>query len=185
MDIHTSSLPWHSQLFKIFGRWKFFCVHGREFGPEGLIVPTTLFLLLITKQRKYYDWHYHVTLIYNFCFKSVSYLYTGCLWLWSANKIYVNIFLSIRLCHDIAILLSSISSYHWWCDLRHSNFFVLGQRITWSYWASGQPSKTFGLWSYEDCGQMRRGDGWRWHDKNCDSPFSTYRFICQFGKVFF
>ncbi|XP_061166150.1 uncharacterized protein LOC133175059 isoform X2 [Saccostrea echinata] len=59
-----------------------------------------------------------------------------------------------------------------------------GERLTWGYWASGQPSKTGGFISLEDCALMRRGDGWRWHDYHCDSSFFfTYKFICQFHKL--
>ncbi|XP_061166149.1 uncharacterized protein LOC133175059 isoform X1 [Saccostrea echinata] len=59
-----------------------------------------------------------------------------------------------------------------------------GERLTWGYWASGQPSKTGGFISLEDCALMRRGDGWRWHDYHCDSSFFfTYKFICQFRKL--
>ncbi|XP_062607953.1 uncharacterized protein LOC134269763 [Saccostrea cucullata] len=59
-----------------------------------------------------------------------------------------------------------------------------GERLSWGYWASGQPSKTGGFISLEDCALMRRGDGWRWHDYHCDSSFFyTYKFICQFHKL--
>ncbi|XP_062579434.1 uncharacterized protein LOC134241389 [Saccostrea cucullata] len=59
-----------------------------------------------------------------------------------------------------------------------------GERLSWGYWASGQPSKTGGFISLEDCALMRRGDGWRWHDYHCDSSFFyTYKFICQFRKL--
>nr|XP_022317471.1 myosin-G heavy chain-like isoform X1 [Crassostrea virginica] len=58
-----------------------------------------------------------------------------------------------------------------------------GERLSWGYWAPGQPSKTGGFISIEDCALMRRGDGWRWHDYHCDSSlFYTYKFICQFRK---
>lgn len=58
-----------------------------------------------------------------------------------------------------------------------------GERLTWRYWAPGQPSKTGGIISIEDCAQMRRKDGWRWHDYHCDSSlFFRYKFICEFRK---
>ncbi|VDI59618.1 Hypothetical predicted protein [Mytilus galloprovincialis] len=58
--------------------------------------------------------------------------------------------------------------------------WTTGQRQTFNYWDSGQPSKTFGFISFEDCACMRRGDGWRWHDYMCDNGMFTYKYICQF-----
>ncbi|XP_048762000.1 uncharacterized protein LOC125670701 isoform X2 [Ostrea edulis] len=62
--------------------------------------------------------------------------------------------------------------------------WATGERLTWGYWAPGQPSKTGGIISIEDCAQMRRKDGWRWHDYHCDSSlFFSYKFICEFHKL--
>ncbi|CAC5393800.1 unnamed protein product [Mytilus coruscus] len=58
--------------------------------------------------------------------------------------------------------------------------WTTGQPQTFNYWDSGQPSKTFGFISFEDCACMRRGDGWRWHDYMCDNGMFTYKYICQF-----
>lgn len=61
--------------------------------------------------------------------------------------------------------------------------WTTGEKLTWGYWAPGQPSTTAGI-SLEDCALMRRGDGWRWHDYHCDSSFFfTYKFICQYHKL--
>ncbi|XP_071128580.1 uncharacterized protein [Mytilus edulis] len=61
--------------------------------------------------------------------------------------------------------------------------WTTGQRQTFNYWDSGQPSKTFGFISFEDCACMRRGDGWRWHDYMCDNGMFTYKYICQFRML--
>ncbi|VDI53675.1 Hypothetical predicted protein [Mytilus galloprovincialis] len=56
--------------------------------------------------------------------------------------------------------------------------WVTGEKITWNYWASGQPNCD--LFCVEDCGNLRRDDGGRWHDKLCNTI--EYSYICQYGK---
>ncbi|XP_069123207.1 uncharacterized protein [Argopecten irradians] len=59
--------------------------------------------------------------------------------------------------------------------------WTTGERLQWSYWAPGQPSKSLGLFSFEDCALMKRQDGYRWHDYHCDTDMLyTYRSICDF-----
>ena len=67
-------------------------------------------------------------------------------------------------------------------DNTNTTFFSPGEKLTFTYWADGEPSKLFGFLSLENCACMRRSDGWRWHDYHCHAPGVEYKFICQFGK---
>ncbi|ESO89071.1 hypothetical protein LOTGIDRAFT_229000 [Lottia gigantea] len=58
--------------------------------------------------------------------------------------------------------------------------WTTGKKLHYGYWASGQPSQSVIGISFEDCGIMRRSDGWRWHDYPCHLMRYTYDFICQF-----
>ncbi|XP_033754322.1 uncharacterized protein LOC117337442 isoform X1 [Pecten maximus] len=59
--------------------------------------------------------------------------------------------------------------------------WTTGERLQWGYWAPGQPSKSLGLFSIEDCALMKRQDGYRWHDYHCDTDmFYKYRSVCDF-----
>ncbi|OWF40350.1 uncharacterized protein LOC110463911 isoform X2 [Mizuhopecten yessoensis] len=59
--------------------------------------------------------------------------------------------------------------------------WTTGERLQWGYWAPGQPSKSLGLFSIEDCALMKRQDGYRWHDYHCDTDmFFKYRSVCDF-----
>ncbi|XP_012945112.1 C-type lectin lectoxin-Lio3, partial [Aplysia californica] len=55
-----------------------------------------------------------------------------------------------------------------------------GERMTYTNWASGQPSNFLSLFSVEDCALMRAGDGWQWHDYVCGSLKFHYNYVCQF-----
>ncbi|KAL8558386.1 hypothetical protein ACOMHN_019795 [Nucella lapillus] len=58
--------------------------------------------------------------------------------------------------------------------------WITGKQMGYANWASGQPSKMFGLISFEDCGLMRRQDNWRWHDSMCGRMKFHFNYICQF-----
>ncbi|CAC5359567.1 unnamed protein product [Mytilus coruscus] len=86
-------------------------------------------------------------------------------------------------------VMSTLNDLHWntngvWIGAhdRHIEMdwrWVTGDKITWNYWASGQPNCDF--FCSEDCGNLRRDDGGRWHDKLCDSFLYTYSYICQYN----
>ena len=65
------------------------------------------------------------------------------------------------------------------------SFLTLGEKLTFKYWADGEPSKLFGFLSVENCACMRRAEEWRWHDYHCHAPGIEYKYICQFGKSMF
>lgn len=66
-------------------------------------------------------------------------------------------------------------------DLRKRGWeWTTGEKLTFTYWADGEPSKLFGFLSVENCACMRRSDGWRWHDYHCHAPGIEYKYICQF-----
>ncbi|CAE1227690.1 unnamed protein product [Acanthosepion pharaonis] len=58
--------------------------------------------------------------------------------------------------------------------------WTTGEEVTWSYWAKGQPKTWPFTISFEDCAQMRRSEGWRWHDYTCNLALYHYNSICQF-----
>lgn len=58
--------------------------------------------------------------------------------------------------------------------------WTTGEEVSWSYWAKGQPRTWPLAISMEDCAQMRRSDGWRWHDYSCSLALYHYNSICQF-----
>lgn len=58
--------------------------------------------------------------------------------------------------------------------------WTTGEEVTWSYWAKGQPKTWPFTISFEDCAQMRRSEGWRWHDYSCNLALYHYNSICQF-----
>ncbi|KAL4240669.1 hypothetical protein ACF0H5_001460 [Mactra antiquata] len=68
-------------------------------------------------------------------------------------------------------------------DLRNKGWeWTNGKRLQYQYWAEGEPSKILGFMSIENCCNMRREDGWRWHDYHCHLLDYEYNFICQFAR---
>nr|QFU95414.1 C-type lectin [Onchidium reevesii] len=64
---------------------------------------------------------------------------------------------------------------------RNSNWeWTNGRRVSYTNWASGEPSKLFGFLSVEDCAQMRKEDNWQWHDFPCGSLKFHYNYVCEF-----
>ncbi|GFR84190.1 C-type lectin [Elysia marginata] len=55
-----------------------------------------------------------------------------------------------------------------------------GRTAKYENWAKDQPSRLFDVYSFEDCAQMRRDSGWKWHDKLCGSLKFHYNYICEF-----
>lgn len=69
-------------------------------------------------------------------------------------------------------------------DLRKVGWeWTTGEKLDFTYWADGEPSKLFGFLSVENCACMRRSDGWRWHDYHCHAPGIEYKYICQFDMM--
>lgn len=64
----------------------------------------------------------------------------------------------------------------------------VGDRITWSYWRSGQgsdsqPGFLFPKGALEDCAQMRTDDFYKWHDYPCSGGIGYhYSSICEYSK---
>ncbi|XP_052774341.1 uncharacterized protein LOC128212962 [Mya arenaria] len=68
-------------------------------------------------------------------------------------------------------------------DLRNRGWeWTTGEPLSggYEYWAPGEPSKVFQIFSFENCCCMRRSEGWLWHDYHCHLDLQTYNFICQF-----
>ena len=59
--------------------------------------------------------------------------------------------------------------------------WVTGEKITWSYWASGQANCKRLCWKH--CGTLRRYDEGQWYDKPCSLLEYKYSFICQFDMT--
>lgn len=67
-------------------------------------------------------------------------------------------------------------------DLRQRGWeWTTGEKLSYQYWAPGEPSKLLGILSVENCCCMRRNDNWRWHDYHCHMDIYQYNFICQFA----
>ena len=80
------------------------------------------------------------------------------------------------------------------CALHESYIVVymvlssIGDRITWSYWRSGQssdnhPGFLFPKGVLEDCAQIRADDFYKWHDYPCGGGIDYhYSSICEHSK---
>ncbi|KAK7111512.1 uncharacterized protein [Littorina saxatilis] len=70
-----------------------------------------------------------------------------------------------------------------WLGARYSGGrwrWTSNEKVGYSNWSPGEPSKLLGIFSVEDCALMRRSDNWGWHDYVCGSLKFHYNYICQF-----
>ncbi|XP_050411640.2 uncharacterized protein LOC126826686 isoform X1 [Patella vulgata] len=97
----------------------------------------------------------------------------------------------IKSAEEQNFIMSSLRKLHWnrngvWIGAtdRHKEMhwqWLTGETISYSNWASGQPSCSW--LCIEDCGQLRYRDGGKWHDYPCNSIPYLYSFICQYDMT--
>ena len=87
-------------------------------------------------------------------------------------------------CYTLLRQYRYLSCYNWY------TFVYPGERATGGHtyenWDSGQPSCFLPKFlCHEDCGCLRKDEGYKWHDYGCATTGFEYGFACQFGKLLY